>query len=163
MMLDNIMTGKEFQILIDFGRKLTEDVRVIIPTVSGEMKSSIELKEIENGFQILGHKFIKTLDTGRKPTGSGASSSGETLYQKIQKWVKLKGIQPIGNISQKSLAYLITRSIHRHGTQLYRIYKGKSSGFFEQVINQKVLDSFYEQFINKKELELTTEVLENIR
>lgn len=78
--------------------------------------------------------YIMTLEHGRGPTKRGAKKGNPTLRESILAWIKQRNIQPEG-ISQKSLAYLISRKIHREGTELYR--KGGNSGIISEVQSER--------------------------
>ena len=77
------------------------------------------------------------------------------MREQILEWVKAKPIIP-NDITQESLAYLISRKIHEEGSLLYR--QGGKSGVISEEINDKVVkeklidvlsDSFRDYVINE--------------
>ena len=68
----------------------------------------------ENGLklQFFLPEYWRYIEYGRRPTK--VKGDGK-LQEKIQRWIEEKGITPKDGISKKSLAYLITRKIHREG------------------------------------------------
>jgi len=115
------------------GSKIVEDLRQSIETsgrrASGATQESIEYKVTREGdvfvLEVLGAKHIFALERGRGPT-QGGSGDGESLYERILKWINDKPIQ--SDLKRESLAFLIARKIHREG------YKGRQ-GVLTNVIN----------------------------
>lgn len=62
--------------------------------------------------ELVGNHYWYYLVHGRKPGKMPPIDS-------IQEWVEKKGIVPDGNISLRSLAFLIARKIGREGTDIY--------------------------------------------
>lgn len=81
--------------------------------------------------------YIWTLEHGRGPTSEGAKKGNPTLRESILLWIKQRGIVPI-DISQKSLAYLIARRIHKEGSLLYR--QGGNSGIISEIQTRAWID-----------------------
>lgn len=81
---------------------------------SGQFKEGLEVQTTATTGKVLGLPYALQLDEGRKPTSN--SGDGQVL-KAIKKWIVDKGI--VGNIrddiSVSSLAFLITRKIHRDG------------------------------------------------
>lgn len=57
-------------------------------------------------------EYWRYIEYGRRPT---VNKGDGKLREKIERWIDEKGITPKDGISKKSLAYLITRKIHREG------------------------------------------------
>lgn len=57
-------------------------------------------------------EYWRYIEYGRRKT---VNHSDGKLQEKILRWIKEKGITPKDGISKKTLAYLITRKIHRKG------------------------------------------------
>lgn len=68
----------------------------------------------ENGLklQFFLPEYWRYIEYGRRPT---VNKGDGKLREKIERWIEEKGITPKDGISKKSLAYLITRKIHREG------------------------------------------------
>lgn len=86
---------------------------------SGDFANSlkVEVTSDQSGSTAIlhGNSYAEQLDSGREPTKNG-NTGGPTVYEQILEWIVDKGIQPIENdISISSLAFLITRKIHRDG------------------------------------------------
>ena len=81
---------------------------------------------------ILGEKYTGALEFGRLPTKSG-SVPGK-LKGIIRKWIDVKGITPRDGISKDSLAFLITRKIHREGWKVPNQYN--AGGLVADVITK---------------------------
>ncbi len=81
---------------------------------SGQFKEELEVQVTPTTGKILGLPYALQLDEGRKPTTSGGDGK---LLKAIKKWVVDKGVvnNIKGDISVSSLAFLITRKIHREG------------------------------------------------
>jgi len=87
-----------------------------VANASGNLEKTLNY-EVENGvLKVYANKYIGALIFGRKPT---TNSGNGTLKLKIRQWIDDKGIVPKDNISKDSLAFLITRKIHREGNSLY--------------------------------------------
>lgn len=95
--------------------------------------------------KIIGRPFFKVVETGRKPTRSGASESEPNLVEQIKEWIAAKGIP--GN------AYAIAKSIHQKGTKLFQ--SGGRDDVYSNVVNedlvarisQDVLDKFAQEYL----------------
>jgi hypothetical protein len=83
---------------------------------SGKLYNSISYEVDERGLRILAFDYAYFIEFGRGPTKS--NGTGE-LRPKIRQWIDDKGIVPDG-ITKDSLAYLITRKIHREGTEIFK-------------------------------------------
>lgn len=130
---------------------------------SGKLHDSLEWDFTEDGLVILANDYIYHLEYGRKPTAEGAAAGGmgESLYDQILKWMNVKGIFNL-NMTQESLAFLITRKIHKEGTTIWRENKGEPSGLLESAINDDaILDLSDELAISMVSL-VTSEILKDI-
>ena len=128
------MVGYE-NILQQFADALTKEIKDAIDarhSVTGKTANSIENIVTENSLVIVGNKSVGALVHGRSPTKT-STAGNPTLYEIILEWVKNKGLQADGNMSQEGLAFVITRSIHRNGTLLYQ--DGGRGNVLENIIN----------------------------
>lgn len=85
------------------------------------------------------YKALVSLETGRPPTQGGATSP--SLRDNIRIWIDQRGINPEG-ISRDSLAYLISRKIHREGTIIWRKFgkQGKQTGVVSDYLTDDFID-----------------------
>jgi hypothetical protein len=81
---------------------------------------------------------LKALEVGRPPT---ENNEGGVLRGQILKWVQQRGITD-PNTSQESIAYLISRKIHREGTIIWRKFGkvGGNTGVVTDFINDDAID-----------------------
>jgi hypothetical protein len=151
-----VLTGLTEAILKKFAEDVIAGIRSRIPNVTGESSASLAYRIDAEGLTIYSSKkYFTVLETGRKPTSPGAPKGNPTLREQILEWVKAKPIIP-NDITQESLAYLISRKIHEEGSLLYR--QGGKSGVISESINDKVVkeklidvlsDSFRDYVINE--------------
>ena len=90
---------------------------------------SVEYVADDYSLIIRANKNILALQNGRKPSTKGGKGS-KVLFDQIVKWIDAKGI--VSDIKKESLAYLITRKIHREG------YEG-TPGLIDDVINDEFI------------------------
>jgi hypothetical protein len=139
-----MLSGVVNAILKGFAERTIEGIRQNIRTknvtefgsmnASGKMADSLGYRIDENGLTIFSsEKYFTVLETGRKPTSSGASKGNPTLRESIFEWIKNKPIA--SDINQESLAFLIARKIGEEGSLLYR--QGGKSGVISDFINDQ--------------------------
>lgn len=122
---------------------------------SGNLIKSLDTRVIKTAFgtlytiQLIAEDYLKFVDQGRKPTKSGGAKGSGKLFGEIKKWVRLKGID-------SSLAYPITRSIHKKGykgtnviqkslqqltrTRGFREFEEDASDWVEDLVSQLMID-----------------------
>lgn len=152
-----MLSGLVTAILTGFAERTIEGIRSKIPNVKGTMSQSLGYRIDEDGLTIYStEKYFTVLETGRAPTSPGAARGNPTLRERIREWIDNAGINPRGNISRDSLAFLITRKIHEEGSLLYR--QGGNSGVISDFINETKIqedlinlltDSFRDYVINE--------------
>lgn len=173
------MLGKTLnEILYNFGeetvRLLTESIERNKATATRNLRQSIKY-----WVKILGNEFIFILemadywewvDKGRGATKS-RSSNGETLQDRIYKWIPFKGfplrakakklrkrqrkkktLTQIIDRERKSLAYLIARKIHKKG------YKG--SNFYSDVVTPNYIDDLKSELRTALKRDVEIEIVE---
>jgi hypothetical protein len=94
-------------------------------SASGSMVKGFRHETTSTGLTIYGVNYLKWAETGRGPTGAGAKRGNPTLQQSILMWLTTKGIALWRDkkgrfIGRKTMAFLISRKIHREGSLLYR-------------------------------------------
>lgn len=120
--------------------KVTEKTFSSTTKASGKSARSLRYEVTEEGnILIYGEESILTLIFGRKPTS--ASGSGK-LKDIIKKWMNDKGISPEGNMSEDTLAFLISRKIHKYGSGIYLKHQGANSGIFSKAFDSQNLKQF---------------------
>jgi hypothetical protein len=150
-------------ILQSFAARFIQDLRESMDssgvTASGKFNRSLKAEIKPDQLVVTGLRYAGAIELGRKPTSGGGN--GE-LRQAIRSWIDDKGITPTGKISKDSLAYIITRKIHREGTKLYRgtDYYGRSapsrviSGVIEDGRIEKLAKSVVLDVISKFRTEI---------
>ena len=107
------MAQTDIEILQDFGEKLMNDTKEIIPDVSGRTRDSLRMENDGNILTIFGASHIGTLEFGRKRTRRGGAGF---LIEAIKEWLQIKGL----DISP----FAVARNIHKYGNTLNRIITG---------------------------------------
>lgn len=110
---------------------------------SGRTANSFEIEVGDNYGALIGLRSFQTIvqerltdsGKGRQPTQNDGNGA---LYNSILQWIDAKGITPDG-ITKESLAFLISRKIHREGTKLYR---GERQGVDLKGIRDKRIELF---------------------
>lgn len=101
---------------------------------TGRTLGSLEELPIgETGGELRANENIIFLEDGRGPTKPGAPAGNPTLLEAITEWVEAKGVG--GN------PYAITKTIHKHGTKLYRM-GGKSGVLSIPLREERITDLF---------------------
>ena len=83
---------------------------------SGKWTKSVEATSDETSGTIWAEDYTEYLVNGRGPTKN--AGTGKPLIEIIKQWIIDKGIR--SEIPLNSLAFLITRKIHKEGTKYYR-------------------------------------------
>jgi hypothetical protein len=155
-------------VLNKVGQRLVEKIKDALsekdltgygPSVAtGNLINSIRYEVDSQGVTVFGLKYIGALENGRKPTENGGN--GE-LKAKIRQWIDVKGIEPDG-ISKDSLAYLITRKIHREGTSIYQRNNGESSGLLDDVLTDQTINELSQELMFAYVTDIKSEVRKGI-
>ena len=140
----------EIKVLKKFGESLVADISQSIEqsgiSASGNLQRSIYYKLTDNRLTVYGAPYAKTAEEGRGPT----QKAGGDLRAQIRRWIDDKGIIPDG-ITKDSLAFLISRKIHREGTALFNgtdFYgRTKPSMVIEGVVQDGRIDDLKQDLI----------------
>lgn len=161
------------EILSGFGASVIDNIRANIVDASGATSASLEMEVTDNSLIIFGAKHIGALEHGRKPTGGSPSTSGESLYSRIRKWIDFRNIVPeprtrkrgerkgeayTSDELKQGLAHAITTKIHSKGTLLYR--KGGNSGVLSNALTDNRFEALSELFGEHYKLRVTRLILD---
>ena len=149
--------GIDAKIVQDFANKLKKDLSASVInsgiSASGDLAKSFREEIDPNKLRIFAAGYVGTAEVGRRKTVNGGNGA---LREQIRRWIDQKGIISKPNddgkvISKDSLAYLISRKIHREGTALFNgvdhYGRTKPTGIITGVINDGRLDSLKKQLI----------------
>lgn len=101
--------------------------------VSGEFESGLEIKYSNNSATLSGYVYLAGRAAGKQPP-----------IQAIEKWLRLKGINPIeSKMKISTLAFLIARKIAKEGTK-----KENHLKIYDAIITPERIDSILER-LNK--------------
>jgi len=123
---------------------------------AGKAKGQIKSDKVEKSFkqvfsyegdvskyQLLAWKFIvQAIETGRGKTVNG-NSGGKTLWQSLESWVERENIKDKNRVwanrekEVKSLAYVISRKIHKLGNTNSTQFITRPTGTITDFINEK--------------------------
>lgn len=149
--------NKSNEIIEQFGDSLVKDLKGAIPKGTGATANSVrvEYKKKDGkitGFNIWGFESIGALIDGRKPTKTGAKKGNPTLQQSVLEWIKAKGITPReSNMTQVSLSWAISKSIHKNGFPANQKVK--------DVFSNIRLKSFADTLVNAETLSIQSSVI----
>lgn len=129
-------------IIESFAKKYIDDLRQRVDdskvTASGNFKKSLTYYISEYELIIYGAKYAGAIEFGRKPTAGGGNGQ---LLKAIRSWINDKNISPReAGMSKESLAYAITKKIHKDGTRLF----GPESDYYGRTKPSKVIDGIKE-------------------
>jgi hypothetical protein len=149
--------GIDAKIVQDFAAKLQNDLSASVNasgiSASGNLAKSFRYELNPTKLRLYAAAYAGAAEDGRKPTVNGGNGA---LREQIRRWIDQKGIVPKPDangraVSKDSLAYLISRKIHREGTALFNgvdhYGRTKPTGIITGVINDGRLDSLKKQLI----------------
>lgn len=114
-------------------QRFIDEVEPQIKQVVGSFAPTIESEVKDYSFTIYASPYIRVLIDGRKPTREGAAKGNPTLQMVILDWIRRKSIQPDKpNMTQESLSWAISKSIHKRGTLLYQ--RGGGNRIFDNIL-----------------------------
>lgn len=114
-------------------QRFIDEVEPQIKQVVGSFAPTIESEVKDYSFTIYASPYIRVLIDGRKPTSPGAAKGNPTLQMVILDWIRRKSIQPDKpNMTQESLSWAISKSIHKRGTLLYQ--RGGGNRIFDNIL-----------------------------
>lgn len=126
---------------------------------SGRSAELLRTEEIQNGGQIVdGSGYFPFQEYGRGPSGSGGTTQGETLRDKIYTWLALKkyGLAYSTDSQRKSLAFLIARKIHAKGTYIF--ITGNNTGVITETLTGPRILEFKQEVMREATLEILSDV-----
>jgi hypothetical protein len=114
-------------------QRFIDEVEPELKQVVGSFAPTIESEVKDFSFTIYASPYIRVLIDGRKPTSEGATKGNPTLQMVILDWIQRKSIQPDKpNMTQESLSWAISKSIHKKGTLLYQ--RGGGNRIFDNIL-----------------------------
>jgi hypothetical protein len=142
------MSGFNTQLVFQkYSERIIQDIRKSIAdkglTASGKSAKTLKATITESKLLIEGEGYFDYMQNGRGP--SQRRGSGPSLYDQIREWIDVKGIVARDRISRDSLAFLITRKIHRdgimvpHGEYNPGLNEYNHGGVLSDVINDKLI------------------------
>lgn len=88
---------------------------------TGKTSGMLHIVPTANGFQLVGWTYTGTYEEGRKPSGWGNGSSGNTEFtDSLLAWAKAKGLTFKTPRDAQSWAFCVMRKICQQGTRRYR-------------------------------------------
>ena len=121
---------------------------------SGEFERELDVQAEPLQATLFGAKHSEQLEYGRGKTSSTATQSAEPLIEKIKRWIVTKGISHQG-ITVGSLAFLITRKIHREG---WNRAKHGGVGLISRVITEQRMQSIIDKVGNEMTMILVSKL-----
>lgn len=109
---------------------------------TGKTRDSITSRIEGDSGIIEGSSILHFGEFGRKPTRNGSKPG--ILKDIIREWIDVKGIQPKDGITKDTLAFLITRKIHRDGIKVPNKYN--DGEILSSVINEKAVQELLDEF-----------------
>lgn len=139
---------------------LTQFAKEIVPELQAVSKGfapSISYTVTDNSLEITASPYIRVLIDGRAPTRQGAPKGNPTLQQAILSWINRHSITARANSQGKiptpeQLSWMISKSIHLHGTRLYQ--QGGGNNIFDTIITQSRIDNLLNLLTNQFRVEI---------
>lgn len=147
-----MLTNRE--ILIQFFEAIRNDI-ITEHLAQNQRASGRTLESLEisvNDFQgtLSGAAHIGVLEDGRR-------AGGFPPVNRIEQWIKDKGIIPKGKTTPLQLAFIIARKISIEGTLLHQ--RGGNSGVLSKAINEGRISALLESLADKYQGEAMSEVV----
>jgi len=154
------MSSVQQQLLFKLAETMAMQVRKNIEPMkaSGRTSDSVTPLATDRTAEVWALENIGALEYGRKPTGAGATKGNPTLFEQIKEWMKVKGISNgMDEREHKSVAYLITRKIHREGWET-KLVKPISS-----VLEELDYDTLLRDVTAYYGIEFTSDILKEVK
>lgn len=122
---------------------------------ANELNSSVKsnITSIKGTIEGASHGYF--MEHGRGATKT-LTAGNPTLKQIIRKWIDDKGITP-NNISKDSLAFLISRKIHREGWKPKNVYP---NGIISSVLNDVSINKLLLNLLTVQTAKIKSEILD---
>ena len=136
------------EILSQFAKEIVPELQA----VSKGFAPSISYTVTDNSLEITASPYIRVLIDGRAPTRTGAPKGSPTLQQAILSWINRHSITARADSKGKiptpeQLSWMISKSIHLHGTKLYQ--QGGGNNIFDTIITTQRIDNLLNLLTNK--------------
>lgn len=122
-------------------------------SASGKLANSVRFELTDTQLIIYSDDYIYFSIYGRKPSENGTKPG--KLIDSIKQWISDKGIQ--SDIDKDTLAFLITRKIHREGNSLYLFSGKKNSGLLENIITSQTIKEYNDKFTKQLEIDIQSQ------
>lgn len=125
-------------------------------SVSGATLASFrDVKKPGNtGFQILAAEHALTIEYGRGPTE--ATSGGGQVVKRIKSWLEAKGIKDVNE-------WAVSKSIHKHGTRLWRGKDPRYPGKFQSGILTEPIKTMQDELLLDLKNSISSDIQERIK
>lgn len=153
--------GIRQEILKKYGDRIAADLKKSIPKVTGKTAASIHAEATDSKLDVLGAGYMFALEYGRGPSKGGGKST-PTLFEAIYQWVQDRAIIPKDpKMSQKTLAYFISKKIHTEGSLLHR--EQKQSMAIQGVIDRIDMQGLTRELAAVSVKEYSSEVIRELK
>lgn len=132
------------RILDTFGKQSTAAMKrnAARYSASGGLEKSIRYEVTDDGLTIYAINYIEWSERGRGKTREGARKGNPTLFESILAWINYKHL-PLWRdkkgrfISKRTMAFMISRKIHKEGNLLFR--KKGFRNIYSSVLTEKAV------------------------
>jgi len=154
------MSSVQQQLLFKLAETMAIQVRKNIEPMkaSGRTSDSVTPLATDRTAEVWALENIGALEDGRKPTSSGATKGNPTLLEQIEEWMNYKSaFASLQGRKKDSVAYLITRKIHREG------WKTKLVKPISSVLEDLNYDMLLRDITAYYGVEFTSDILKEIK
>lgn len=150
-------------ILQSFAARFIQDLRESMDssgvTASGNFNRTLKATITPNSVVVTGQRYAGAIEVGRKPTSGGGNGA---LLAAIRQWIIDKNISATGT-NPESLAYAITKSIHKKGTRLHQSLNGGSDYYGRSAPSRVITEVIEDGRIEKLAESVVLDVISQFR
>lgn len=154
------MSSVQQQLLFKLAETMAMQVRKNIEPMkaSGRTSNSVTPLATDRTAEVWALENIGALEYGREPTSAGATKGNPTLLEQIKEWMNYKtAFSSLQGKEKDSVAYLITRKIHREG------WKTKLVKPISSVLEDLNYDMLLRDITAYYGAELTSDILKEVK
>lgn len=126
---------------------------------TGKTGEEFEVNMTANGGKLLGANYVYVLEQGRgetKKNGSGA------VRRNIKEWIVAKGVfDYLGEKELDSLAWAISKTIHKIGTKLFR--EGGRKDIYSNVITESAINELVNKIAAVITVDVSSEIIKQLK